>query len=1037
MILTRYSIKMRVTVFALVAMLCVAGPLIYFGLPREGAPDVTIPMVFVTAAYEGVAPAEIENLVTIPLEQRFNGIENIKKMSSTSMEGVAVVVIEFLPRQNIDLAVQKVKDKIDMAKADLPRDLDQPVVQGFNFSTDIPVFTFAISGDEDLERLERIAEDYQDLVEAHPGVLEARLYGGKEREIRVDVDLQRLLAYRLAPGDLVAAIRGENVTVSAGNLELRGDKFQVRVPGEFTDPGRLRDVVVAVRDGQPVRVADVAEVRDGYKDATTISRVNGRPCVTVAVHKRAGENADGLIRELKRDLERNAPPPGLALTYVNDQSEFIELMIEDLENNIVSGSVMVVAILLLFLGLRTSVLVGAAIPLSLMVGFVALAVMGMTLNMMVLFSLILTVGMLVDNAIVLVENIYRHHATGKSRLEAALEGAAEVAWPVTTSTLTTLVAFWPMLYWPDIMGQFMSFLPKTVIVMLSASLFVALAINPAIASVFISRGGTEGRLAVAGGRRWGRVMDAYAGFLRGALRRRWLCLFIGFAYLAFTVLLFGRYSKGVELFPDVEPQRATITVRYPEGVDLATTDATLKAIERTLARFPDIRFYLSNTGSAGDWALTAASGSHLGSIQIEFVRFAERSRSTLDVVKEIRAGIGDFPGAEVRLASEEMGPPVGAAVSIEVSGEDFGRLRELSDAIQQAIATVPGLVDVQDNLEDSRPELQFRVDRQRAALLGLDTRRIGGFLRASINGEEAGKFRAGEDEHDITVRLREDQRRSVDLLKQLALTTPAGERVPLASLGEFVYEGGRGQIMRQDQKRLVTITGNVQGRGADAVLADVQGRVASVPLPKGYRVDFTGKNKEMNESMAFLKKAFVVALALIALILVMEFNSLIQPAIVMTSVILSLIGVLWGLLLCGMRFGVIMTGIGVVSLAGIVVNNGIVLIDCINKRREAGMAPLEAIVDAGRTRLRPVLLTAITTVAGLIPMAVGWSVEVHAWPPRFVAGAETSAWWSPMAVAVIFGLSVATVLTLVQVPVMYSLAESASAAWKRWRGRGD
>jgi CzcA family heavy metal efflux pump len=1034
MILTRYSIKMRVTVLALVALLCVAGPLIYFGLPREGAPDVTIPMVFVTATYEGVAPAEIENLVTLPLEQRFNGIENIKKMASTSMEGAAVVVIEFLPRQNIDLAVQKVKDKIDMAKADLPRDLDPPVVQGFNFSTDIPVFTFAIAGDEDLERLERIAEDYQDLVEAHPGVLEARLYGGKEREIRVDVDLQRLLAYRLAPGALVAAIRGENVTVSAGNLELRGDKFQVRVPGEFTDPRRLRDVVVAVRDGQCVRVSDVAEVRDGYKDATTISRVNGRPCVTVAVHKRAGENADGLIRELKRDLDRNAPPAGLALTYVNDQSEFIELMIEDLENNIVSGSVMVVAILLLFLGLRTSVLVGAAIPLSLMVGFVALAVMGMTLNMMVLFSLILTVGMLVDNAIVLVENIYRHHAAGKSRREAALQGAAEVAWPVTTSTLTTLVAFWPMLYWPDIMGQFMSFLPKTVIVMLSASLFVALAINPAIASVFIGRSGTQGRLALAGGHRWGRVMDAYAGFLRGALRRRWLCLFIGFAFLAFTVLLFGRYSKGVELFPDVEPQRATITVRYPEGVDLATTDATLKSIERTLARFPDIRFYLSNTGSAGDWALTAASGSHLGSIQIEFVRFGERSRSTLDVVKDIRAGIGDFPGAEVRVASEEMGPPVGAAVSIEVSGDDFGRLRELSDAIQQAIVTVPGLVDVQDNLEDSRPELQFRVDRQRAALLGLDTRRIGEFLRAAINGEEAGKFRAGEDEHDITVRLREDQRRSVDLLKQLALTTPAGERVPLASLGGFVYEGGRGRISRQDQKRLVTITGNVQGRGADAVLAEVKGRVAAVPLPKGYRVDFTGKNKEMNDSMAFLKKAFVVALALIALILVMEFNSLIQPAIVMTAVILSLVGVLWGLLLCGMRFGVIMTGIGVVSLAGIVVNNGIVLIDCINKRREAGLAAVDAIIDAGRTRLRPVLLTAITTVAGLIPMAVGWSVEIHEWPPRFVAGAETSAWWSPMAVAVIFGLSVATVLTLVQVPVMYSLTESLSAAWKRWRG---
>jgi multidrug efflux pump subunit AcrB len=637
--------------------------------------------------------------------------------------------------------------------------------------------------------------------------------------------------------------------------------------------------------------------------------------------------------------------------------------------------------------------------------------------------------MLVDNAIVIVENIFRRHCEGESRLDAALNGAAEVAWPVTTSTLTTLAAFWPMIYWPDIMGQFMSFLPKTVIVILTASLFVALVINPAICSVFVSR--PKQRPLSGRPDRWTRFVDLYERLLRGALNHRGLTTAIGAFFLMFSLMVFARFSKGVELFPEVEPRQTIISVSYPEGTDIQTTDATLRAIEKELSRYKDIRFYLANAGSSGDWALSAAAGTHLGSIQIEFVPFGERSGHTTEIVERLRENIGLFPGAEVKVQSEKMGPPTGAAISIEVSGDEFSQLAELSETIMGALKTVPGLVDVQDNMEEARPELQFRVDRERAVLLGLDTKAIGSFLRMSVNGEEAGKFRAGEDEYDITVRLREDQRKSVDLLKQMSITTPAGTSVPLASLGVFVYEGGRGQIMRKDQKRVITITGNSQGRGVDKILTDVRARVAAVSMPKGYRVDYAGDTKEMNDAMAFLSKAFLIALALIALILVMEFNSVLQPFIIMVSVLLSMVGVTWGLLVCGMRFGVIMTGIGVVSLAGVVVNNGIVLIDCINQRKASGLSSREAIVMGGRTRLRPVMLTAITTMAGLIPMAAGWSLEVHTWPPRFVAGAETSAWWAPMAVAVLFGLAVATVLTLVQAPIMYSLADSAYDAMKR------
>ncbi len=1030
MIVTRYAVKLRVSVFAMLFILLIAGPAVYLTMPREGAPDVTIPMVFVTASYEGTAPSEIENLITIPLEKQFKGLENLKKMTSSSAEGVCAVTIEFLPRQNIDDAVQKVKDKVDLAKRDLPKDLDAPVIQGFNFSTDIPVFTFAISGDKDLERIKRLAEDYQDLIETIPGVLEARLFGVREREIQVNADLRRLAGYRIGLAELMAAVAAENATVSAGNLEIRGDKFQVRVPGEFTDVHRMPELVVAVRDGKSVRLGDLATVADGYKDLVSVSRVNGEPCVSVAVHKRSGENAVRVIREVKAVLNRNAPPPGIGITYVNDQSEMIRLMIEDLENNIISGFVLVVAILLLFLGVRNSVLVGLAIPFSLMLGFVALSLLGVTLNMLVLFALILTVGMLVDNAVVMVENIYRHFCGGKDRLQSALDGAAEVAWPVTTSTLTTLAAFWPLLYWPDIMGQFMSFLPKTTIIVLTMSLVVALLVNPAICSVFVQRAGA-GRGAEKPHATWSRFMDGYERVLRGALAHRGWVTAIGFCFLVFSVLLYQRLDRGLELFPDVEPRQAMISVRYPEGTDIRTTDEALQVIERKLAGYPDIKFYLANVGSAGEWALSAASGTHLGSIQMEFVKFGERRESSRALVDRLRGEIGFFPGAEIKVDREEMGPPTGAAVSIEVAGDDFGELAKLSDAIQRAIKDVPGLVDVQDDMEDARPELRFHVDRDRAALLGLDTRTVGNVLRTAINGESSNKFRAGEDEFDITVRLREDQRRSVDLLKEVTVATRSGALVPLASLGTFSYEGGRGQIRRKDQKRVITITGADNGRGVDRILGDVKPRIAKLRLSKGYTVTYSGDTKEMNEATAFLKKAFLVALALIALILIMEFNSVLQPFIIMFSVILSLVGVLWGLILCGMRFGVIMTGIGVVSLAGVVVNNGIVLIDCINQRkRDAGNVD-EAIVEAGRTRLRPVLLTALTTVAGLIPMAVGWSFEIHAWPPRLVAGAETSAWWAPMAVAVIFGLTFATVLTLVQVPVMYSLMESLAAALRR------
>ena len=1026
MILSNYAIKFRVAVLVFVFVLALAGTVSYLTLPREGAPDITIPYVFVSAYYEGTAPQEMEKLVTIQLEKQLNDVEGIKEVRSTSAENAASIVIEFMAGEDIEQAKQRVKDKVDLAKPDLPPDLDEPVVDAFNFSSDYPVYIFALSGATEPERLKNLAEDLQDRIERLPGIQSADLAGLREREIRVEIDLPRMIAYQIPLGQVMGRIAQENVTVSAGNIEMAGDKFQVRIPGEFQLALELRDILLAERGGRPIYLTDIATVADTYKDLSSISRLNGEPCVSVSLKKRAGENAVALIRQVKKILADFRLPPEVKLTEVMDQSDYIKSMNEELENNIVTGFLLVVAVLLVFLGARNALFVGLAIPLSLLIGFTLMAARGTTLNMIVLFSLVLAVGMLVDNAIVIVENIYRLRTEGLSRTEAARRGASEVAWPVITSTLTTLVAFWPLLFWPDVMGQFMGFLPRTLILVLSASLLVAMVINPAICSVFIQARPRDAQEKA----HW--FVAGYERLLRAALRHRVPVLLLGFAFLILSVQVYARYGKGVELFPDVEPRNATVSVKFPQGTSIERTDAVLRGLEQKLVAYPDVKFMLTTVGAASQMAMGGGTeATHQGSLYVEFKEAAERQTNSLALLDAIRKDAGVVPGAEVTVAREEEGPPTGAPVSIEISGDDFEVLEEYAADVIREIETVPGLVDLKSDLEKALPEIQFHVDRPRAALLGLDTAEIGQFLRMAIYGTESSQFRADEDEFDITLRLPEGQRNTMNLLDQTFIPVAAGAPVPLSSLGRLEYVGGRGAIQRKQQKRVVTITGNNQDRGVDKILADVRPRVAALPLPQGYSIEYTGDTEEMRESGIFLMKAFGVAAGLILVILVVQFNSVLLPLIIFFSVILSMVGVMWGLLAFGMRFGVIMTGIGVISLAGIVVNNAIVLIDCALQRKAEGLSAVEAIVTAGRLRLRPVLLTASTTVLGLLPMVVGYSLEIHQWPPKIVAGAESSAWWAPMAVAVLFGLTVATILTLVLVPAMFSLAEDFSAAMRR------
>ncbi len=1030
MILTNYAIKFRTAVFAFIFVIILAGAQSYVTLPREGTPDITIPFVYITSIYEGTAPEEIEKLITIPLEKKLNDLDGIKELKSTSRESVSLVSVEFLAGTDINMAMQRVKNKVDLARSDLPDDLDEPTVESINFSSDIPIYTLALSGGQDMLRLKNLAEELQDSIEAIAGVKEAFVAGTREREIRVELDMDRLIAYKIPIGLLLQRIEQENSTISAGNIEFGGGKFQLRVPGEFEYVSEIKDILLVERDGKPVYLTDVATIDDTYKDTESISRVNGEPCVSLVVKKRTGENTVQIIENIEKVIAEFRLPPAIDITVVNNQAEYIDGMISELENNIFSGFLLVILVLFFFMGRSNSFFVAAAIPISMLITFMILPLIGFTLNMMVLFSLLLAVGMLVDNAIVIVENIYRLRNQGMTKIDASLHGSAEVAWPIITSTLTTLCAFSPLLFWPDIMGQFMRIMPQALIVVLTASLFVAIVINPAICSALISRQKKKGNRAEQKAKSG--FIRRYEELLRGALRYRAQVLLIGVAFMVFTIFVYTYRDKGQELFPEVQPRNAIINVKFPQGTSIERTDKLLIDCEKKLFKYDDVKFFLTTVGASGVAGMgNQVIGTQVGNIHVEFVEFNERTESTIDLVDRIRTEIGGIPGAEIKVEKQREGPPLPAPITIEFSGEDFDTLATWSRKIEDAIITVPGLVDVQNDLEDALPEIQFRIDRKRAALLGLDTDTVGLFLRAAVYGLESSEFRAGEDEYDITLRLPESQRGGVGILGRISIPTPDGRAVPLSSLGSVVYTGGRGAIKRKDQKRVVTITGNNEQRDVDKIIIDIKTRIKSLDLPPGYQVHYAGDTEEMQESIDFLSKAFVIALGLILVILIIQFNSVILPLIIVFSVVLSMVGVMWGLMICNMKFSVVMTGLGIISLAGIVVNNAIVLVATVIQRKGEGMNTTEALIDAGSTRLRPVLLTAVTTILGLIPMAIGYSLETHQWPPKFIAGAESSAWWAPMAVAIIFGLALATLLTLILVPVMYSLVDSFAEIFRK------
>ena len=1071
---TSVALDHQTSVLVLLAFIVVAGLLAYRAIPRESFPAIEIPMIAVNTIYIGVSPADIESLVTRPLEDELSTIADIKELTSTSVEGYSSIVAEFETTVNLEEALQKVREKVDLAKPDLPSEAEDPSIVEFDFS-EFPVMQVNLSGEYGVVRLKDIAEDLQDRLEQIPSVLRADVRGGLEREVKVDVHLDRLQYYGLAIMDVIDAIANENVNIPGGSIDVGSLKYLVRVDGEFDDPAVIEDIVVETKGGRPIYVRDIADVDFGFQERESYARLDRSPVVTLDVVKRSGENiiqTAERVKEVVREMEAEFPPTTV-VKITSDQSVQIADMVSSLENNIISGLILIIAVLLFFLGAGNSVFVAISIPTSMLLSFVILQLTGTTLNMVVLFSLILALGMLVDNAIVVVENIYRYVEEGWDRRVAAKKATGEVAMPVIAATLTTLAAFAPLLFWPGQVGEFMKFMPSTLIIALSSSLFVALVIVPVLCALVLlifaaNNLLTAVMLAATVAILWAvnhfaiariaevfrksvlpRVLTMYEAQLRWALEHRAVVLLGSVAGLFVTIALFGRFNAGVEYFPeDMPPKEILVDIDLPVGSRAQATDIIARRLESEMLTVPgisDAKSVVATVGGGGGSALMGggASGPDAGRLTVSMVEFADQEFDAFDLLAAMQTSLGtDIAGAEITVEQMAEGPSQGAPVNIEIIGEDPGKLKELSDRVLAILEDDPvyaKLVGLESDLDEARPELSVSVDREKAALYGVSSRDVGMAIRGAIQGLEAAKYRTGNDEYDIVVRLADQYRGELESLRNLTVMNE-GTQIPLLSVASWEVDDGYGSIRRKDQTRMATISSDVRaGLNSNAVLGEVRGVLADFAareLPVGYRLQYTGQSQDQDEAAAFLQSAFLGAVMLIGLILVTQFNSVVKPVIILTSVFMSTAGVFLGLMVFRMPFGIIMTGVGISSLAGIVVNNAIILIDYIDTlRTRDGMERREALVRGGYVRFRPVVLTAITTALGLVPLAIGLNFDFFGLyttlQPELYWGGEQAAWWGPMAIAVIVGILFATFLTLVLVPVLYSLVDDMSDFFTR------
>lgn len=1142
--LSSWAIENRTTIYVMIAIILFLGGSAYFDMPRESFPEIKETKIYISTPYPGNTAEDIERLIIDPLEDRLKNISNVVEIVSTAQEDYGIITVEFDEDITVEEAKSKVKDEVDSEKAgeDWPTFNNakvEPNVFDLNFSEETPISNINIKGNYPTTRLKEYTEYLEDKIEDLPEIKQADIRGAQDKEVEVAVDVYKMMAAKVSFDDVINAIRNGNVTMSAGNLVTSGQRRTIRLLGEVETPNELDNFVVKSENGA-VYLKDIATVRFKEEEKTTYAREFGTGVVMLDVKKRAGKNMVEAARKIETIVEEareNVFPQDVEVTIANDQSAKTINQVDDLVNNIIFGIILVVTVLMFFLGFRNALFVGFAIPMSMFMSFMILSGLGYTMNTMILFALIMGLGMLVDNGIVVVENVYRlMDEEGMSRIQAAKKGIGEIAFPIIISTATTVAAFVPLGLWPGVMGEFMIYFPITLSVVLGSSLFVAIFFNSMLVSQFMETdeknltrkqlirisiilGGFGTLILIFGGpmRGLGSLMIVvaimfwiyryflkraalyfqrnilswmerkYTNFLSRALTGwrsvgfvvgTFLLLFIVFGLFGASI---GSQRTSVEFFPDNKPNQIVVYIEYPQGTDINKTNAITKEIEQRVYDVLNEGTYMdegynymveSAVSQVGEGAGnpqtdggSAAEMPHRGKITATLREYKFRRGEDSELLrKKVQESLkGIYPGVAISVEKDPVGPPVGYPINIEIEGEDYDELIQTAEEMRNFINTknIAGIDELKIDVNKGKPAMQVYVDREKAGELGVAAGQVATQLRRSLFGEKAGVFKKDGEDYDIYVRFNEDIKYNKSALFNQNIifrdqATGQIKEIPVSAVTSEKNTSSFSAIKHRDAKRVVTVYSALQAGYTDAgaIVSQIQAEMANFKnLPENVKIDYTGQIEEQNKQMAFLMGAFFSGLGLIMLILIFQFSSISKPTIIMIAIFLSFIGVFGGILITGASFVIMMTMMGIISLAGIVVNNGVVLLDYTQLLIDRRMVELEMeddellskdevkaiIIKGGRARLRPVLLTAITTVLGLIPLAIGFNLDFFSLfaegDPKIYVGGDNVIFWGPLAWAVIYGLVIATFLTLIIVPVLFYIVHKIKLKWRNFRSK--
>ena len=1124
-----WAIENKTVIYAITIFLIVAGLYSYEKIPKEQFPDIVVPTIYIQNTFIGASPKDMENLVTKPIEDELKSVKDIKKVTSTSVENFSSIIVEFNTNVKTEEAKMRVKDAVDKAKPKLPNSSlrKEPVVQEIDFS-EFPIMYVNISGDFSLDRLKKYAEILEEKIEGFEEIRRVDIIGALDREIQINVDKYKMEAANISFGDIERAVGSENITIPGGTIQMDGVRRSVNISGEFKDVETLKNLVISSGLGGSIYLRDIAEVKDGFKEQESFARMNGKPVVTLSIIKKGGENlitASDKIKELVAQMKaENKLPSALIVDFTGDQSKNTRVTLHDLINTIIIGFILVTVILMFFMGPANAMFVAASVPLSVSLAFLIFPTIGFTLNFIVLFAFLLALGIVVDDAIVVIENTHRIFDNGKVPIKrAAKEAAGEVFLPVLSGTVTTLAPFIPLAFWPGVIGKFMYFLPVTLIVTLLSSLVIAYIINPVFAVDFMKphrdlnhkpSGNffqrNKGMLTVGAifaifalifyvagfvgmgnftltlfalfllnkylltriiykfqTKTWPSVQNAYKRLLSWTLvgkRPAWLMVG-AVALFIFSFIALAIRKPIIEFFPQADPNFVYVYASLPIGTDQNYTDSVMKVLEKRVNSviYPDgkpnplVTSVITNvTIGASEDQNDRSPTPHKGKIQVAFVEFAQRNgQSTQIYMDKIREEINklDLPHTvKIAVEKELNGPPVGKPIAIEIMGEDLDELVLVGDSLQKFLENqqIAGVEKLQSDVQKNKPQLRVVIDRERALREGLFTGQIGSEVSTAVLGKEVSKFKEGEDEYPIMLRYNKEQRDNLAALINHKITfrdmAKGGvlRQVPISAVADLKYDNTFGGIKRKNQKKIITISSNIlSGFNPAAVVKEVEDQIAifkdKYNIPENITIRMGGEQEQQKETTGFLSLAMMISVAIILITLLLQFNSISKTFIILLQIVFSVIGVLLGLAITGMKISIVMTGIGIVALAGIVVRNGILLVEFTDILRERGLPMKKAIVEAGKDRMTPVLMTATSTILGLIPLAVGLNIDFaklfSEGNPNIFFGGDSVSFWGPLSWTMIFGLSFATLLTLILVPAMYLITQSLKMRWNKLLGR--